>query len=92
MATSNEELFRRPIRPEKYCSEFTLEHGMTDPPAHKFCFGVVCPRPRCEQTIPMAVETPSALTRYLRCSYCRWCFMLDLEAFERFVAEVQANE
>lgn len=78
-----EGLFRRPVPPEKVCDNFLTDHGLDDPPAHKSCFGIVCPH--CDQTIPMAVETLTGLTQYLRCIYCRWAFMLDTEAFQQFV-------
>lgn len=82
-------LFRRPMPPEKICDEITTEHRLEHPPEDKLCFGVVCPS--CERTIPMAITTSVGLTQHIRCLYCRWAFMLDIEAIEQ-VLEGETNE
>lgn len=82
-------LFRRPVPPGKICDEITPEHGLEHPPADKHCFGVVCPN--CERTIPMIITTPADLTRHVRCLFCRWAFMLDIEAVEQSL-EGETNE
>lgn len=74
---------------EKNCTEFTTEHGLTNPP-EAFCFGFVCPQ--CGRTNPLKGDPVEFRSQPVRCFGCTWVSVLDERALERFAGEVHDDE
>ncbi|MFC6964983.1 PadR family transcriptional regulator [Halocatena marina] len=76
----------------KRCTEFTADHGLTQPPTDRFCFGVVCPHPGCEMKTPVLVDSPAVVPPVNDCLRCQRPVILDRAALEQFATEVRTNE
>lgn len=74
---------------EKSCTEFTTEHGLTNPP-DAFCFGFVCPQ--CGRTNPLKGNPAEFRSQPVRCFGCTWVSVLDERALERFAGGVRDDE
>lgn len=78
------------IDPEKYCTRFTTQHGLTNPPENTFCFGYVCPH--CRDTVPLKGEPHEFRDTPIRCPSCTWVAVLDGPALDQFAEGVKTYE
>lgn len=79
------ETAERDFSDEKYCTEFTTDHGLDEPEEGVFTFAFVCPR--CEQKNPLQGDPKGFSNKPFACTRCRWVPLLVREKVLEFREE-----
>jgi hypothetical protein len=74
---------------ETHCTEFTTEHGLTNPP-DDICFACVCPK--CGKSNPLKGDPSDFQSQSIRCLACTGVLVLDAAALDQFSGKMYDNE